>query len=68
MPEKKAAEQVFNPTKYHMNFCHACQGLGKTLHNENSINRQDSMKVCPVCGGFGFIKNGESGFKKTGGT
>ena len=36
---------MFNPEKYHMNFCHEFQGLGKTFGKENL------KEVCQVCGG-----------------
>lgn len=68
MTGKKSSEQVFNPAKYHMNFCHECHGLGKTLNNKNSTNKQDSLVVCPICGGFGLVKKQGSGFEEEVGT
>jgi hypothetical protein len=50
MSEKKSHDRMFNPEKYHMNFCHECQRLGKTL------NKKNSKEVCQVYGGFGLIK------------
>jgi len=56
MPKKKTAYRVFNPEKYHMNFCHECHGLGKTLNNNGK-----SKEVCQACGGFGLIKKQDGG-------
>jgi len=62
MSQKKPTDRVFNPEKYHMNFCHGCHGLGKTFDKENS------KEVCQVCGGFGLIKKQGSGFEEKVGT
>jgi hypothetical protein len=45
MSEKKTTDKMFNSEKYHMNFCHEFQGLGKTFGKENL------KEVCQVCGG-----------------
>lgn len=58
MSKKKADDRRFNPAKYHMNFCHEYQGLGKTF------NKEDSKEICQVCGGFGLTKEQESGFEE----
>ena len=34
MSQKKTADRIFNPEKYHMNFCHECHGLGETSFSE----------------------------------
>jgi rRNA maturation endonuclease Nob1 len=57
MSKKKAIDNMFNPEKYHMDFCHKCHGLGKTY------NEDRSKDVCKVCGGFGLIKKQDSGFE-----
>jgi len=36
MSKKKIAEQMFNPEKYRMDFCHEYQALGKTFNKENA--------------------------------
>jgi hypothetical protein len=58
MSEKKLAGKMFNPEKYHMNFCRECHGPGKTLNKENS------KEVRQVCRGFGLIKKQESGLEE----
>ncbi len=58
MSEKKSARKMFSPEKYHMDFCHACHGLGKTFGKGNL------KEVCQVCGGFGLIKKQENRFEK----
>jgi PHP family Zn ribbon phosphoesterase len=60
MSKKKIANKMFNPEKYHMNFCHECHGLGKVSNKDNS------KEVCQVCGGFGLIKKRGSGFEEVG--
>jgi hypothetical protein len=62
--KKKTAERIFNPEKYHMNFCHECLGLGKTFNKDNSLIKDDPTKVCQVFGGFGLIKKEDSGFQE----
>jgi len=51
---KKFIRKVFNPSKYSMNFCHGCNGIGKIS------NKDKFTTVCQVCGGFGLIKNQEN--------
>jgi len=43
-------ESNFDPERYGMLFCLECDGNGKLL------NDSDDTKICPKCGGFGFIK------------
>lgn len=62
MSRKKATDRMFNPEKYQMNFCHECQGLGKTF------NKDKSKEVCQVCGGFGLIRNQQDGSEEGVGT
>jgi len=50
----------FNPEKYKMIFCPHCRSTGK------SPNKDEGVKVCSQCGGFGWVRR-ENKFLKGGG-
>ncbi len=47
--KKKKLSKQFNPEKYQMTRCPSCVGTGKLS------NRDEGVKVCSQCGGFGWI-------------
>jgi hypothetical protein len=44
-------ESRFDPNKYGMSFCPECKGTGKFFDQHKNV------RICNVCGGFGWIKN-----------
>jgi hypothetical protein len=51
--KKEKLDKHFNPEKYKMTCCPYCRGRGK------SSNKDEGVKVCSQCGGFGWVKKGE---------
>jgi len=48
--ERKMKGRIFDPERYEMMFCSACDGTGKSFHDVTG------PVVCTVCGGFGLVK------------
>ncbi len=54
------AGEVFNPTKYGMEFCDICNGDGY-------VHYYPERQTCPKCGGFGLLLKQRNGIPaKTG--
>jgi DnaJ-class molecular chaperone len=57
--KKEKLYRGFNPGKYKMTCCPHCRGRGK------SPNKDEGVKVCSQCGGFGWVRK-ENEFIKGG--
>lgn len=53
MKEKRVMGRRFDPKRYGMIHCPACNGAGKLF------NGVEGKAVCKICGGFGFIMKQE---------
>lgn len=58
--EKENTVKPFDPGIFHINFCHECNGMGKTLTGD----KENLEAVCWVCGASGLFKKKESGLEK----
>jgi len=50
-------DKIFDLGEHQMTMCQVCDGYGL-------IRSPDDVKVCPNCGGFGFIKKEEKRFDR----
>ncbi len=48
--KREKLDKHFSPEKHGMDRCLSCRGTGK------SFNRDEGVKVCSQCGGFGWIR------------
>ncbi len=50
MKEEKKRKREIKPEKFQMVWCPACKGTGR------SPNKDAEVKVCTLCGGFGWVR------------